>query len=32
MVFDKKKLREILAENEVKMIEDLQIFVREMMK
>ncbi|MGE4268439.1 MAG: hypothetical protein AB7F25_13480 [Deferribacterales bacterium] len=32
MVFDKKKLKEILAENEVKTTEDLQVFMREMMK
>lgn len=32
MVFDKKKLKEILAESEVKTTEDLQLFMREMMK
>lgn len=32
MVFDKKKLKEILAENDVKTTEDLQVFMREMMK
>jgi len=32
MVLDKKKLKEILAENDVKTTEDLQVFMREMMK
>jgi len=32
MVFDKNKLKDILAENDVKTTEDLQVFMREMMK
>jgi transposase-like protein len=32
MKFDKDKLKELLAESDVKITEDLQVFMREMMK